>query len=268
MDKIFQILSEEAQFTAKILGIGLTQLRKANYTQKGYYFSSFTAISTGLERIGKLSLILDYYIKHNGEFPPEKTVKTEIGHDLEKLYEKSKKIVYEYSISFQFSNKVDSNLHLEILSIFSKFAKGDRYSNINYLVKSNHQSDPISRWHSIDLQLFEERVSSQRKKIIIETSKSIGQSIEDIIKVLHTSDSRNEINDVENALYLMKMHEAISKFRQLYVLQIIRYWVEILIGLYYKSFQIKKNAIPDFKEIFISFYLTDEHCLTIKTYDK
>jgi len=268
MNKTFQILSEEAQFTSKILGIGLTQLGKANFTQKGLYFSSFTGISTGLERIGKLCLILHYYIKNQGEFPDERYLKYDIGHDLEKLYEKSKDILNDYDIKFYFSNKVDSPLHSKILAILSDFAKGDRYSNINYIVNSRFQSDPIQKWYKdVDIQLFEEKVS-QRKKDKIRNDAKIGSQLNSIVQVIYLSESRDSIDDIESLIHSSEMHKAISKYRQLYVLQLIRYWVEILIILQNESLKINSQEIPHFKEIFMPFYLADKHCLTIKTYDK
>jgi hypothetical protein len=68
-NKTFQALANEAEFTKEILGSGATQIRRANYASKGIYFQSFTSLPTGFERIGKPCLMLDYYIKNNGNFP-------------------------------------------------------------------------------------------------------------------------------------------------------------------------------------------------------
>ena len=81
----FRALVNEAMFTKDILGAGATQIRKGNYAQKGMYFQSFTSLSTGLERIGKLCLMLDYYIEHGGHFPDFRYLKNEIGHDIADL---------------------------------------------------------------------------------------------------------------------------------------------------------------------------------------
>jgi len=71
----FKALLKEAQFTKEMLGSGATQIRKANYATKGVYFQAFTNLSTGLERIGKLCLMLDHYIETNGKFPDSKYFK-------------------------------------------------------------------------------------------------------------------------------------------------------------------------------------------------
>lgn len=67
--KTFNALADEATFTKEMLGSGATQIRKGNYASKGNYFQAFTSLSTGLERIGKLCLMLDYYIDNDGKFP-------------------------------------------------------------------------------------------------------------------------------------------------------------------------------------------------------
>ena len=51
LNRTFNALCNEASFTKDILGAGATQIRKANYAQKGMYFQAFTSLSTGLERI-------------------------------------------------------------------------------------------------------------------------------------------------------------------------------------------------------------------------
>ena len=58
----------EAHFTREMLGAGATQIRQANYSQKGIYAQAFTSLSTGLERIGKLCYLLDTYIENGASF--------------------------------------------------------------------------------------------------------------------------------------------------------------------------------------------------------
>ena len=94
----FKALLKEAQFTKEMLGTGVTQIREANYAKKGVYFQSFTSLATGLERIGKLCLMLDYYIDNKGKFPDSKYFK-KIGHDISHIYAESMGIVQKRSVS-------------------------------------------------------------------------------------------------------------------------------------------------------------------------
>ncbi|MDG3582948.1 hypothetical protein [Galbibacter pacificus] len=268
LNKTFYILIDEAQFTRDILGSGITQIGRANYGQRGMYFQAFTGISTGLERIGKLCLLLDYYIQHNGTFPDDKYLKNEIGHDLIKIYEKSKLIIDRNEIEFSFQNGVIDPIQIEILKILSKFAKGDRYSNIDFLVNSKYQSDPIRNWHEkIDKELYKKRVSKQKKEKIEFNAKIIGKLLDPVSSVRHYSESREEINNMESASFLTGMMESIAKYRQLYILQIVRYWVEVIRSLQSKARKLGYNDIPWFTEVFAIFNNKDSYFLTRKTYE-
>lgn len=269
MNETFRALLEEATFTKEILASGVTQIRKANYTRKGVYFQCFTNLSTGLERIGKLCMILDYYIKNNGKFPNMNFVKVQIGHDLELLYSNSKAVINDHNISFIFSPNLDDVLHQEIIRILSTFAKGNRYANINFLVSQIKENDPIFDWHEkIDKQLYATRVSEKLKKKIETNAEVIDILLSLNTLIIHSSKSRKEINTVREASIQTGKNNAVSKYRQLYLLQIIRYWVEILIELQYIASNINKNDIPYFTEIFTIFYNENSYFLTRKTFDE
>jgi len=267
MNENFRALLDEAQFTYEILGNGVTMLGKANYATKGLYFLAFTSLSTGLERIGKLCIILDFYINHFGVFPNEREIRA-IGHDLKVLYDKSQDIIKENDLELKFSKSCTDKIHFEILSILDSFAKGDRYSNINLLINSNRKSDPIKSWHKIDVYLFENRVSKKKKEKIRYNAEIVGQLMSPFSIVRHTSESREDIANIETASFHTGMYEAVLKYRQLYVLQIIRYWVEILRGLQYRAINKGEQEIPYFSEIFALFLNSDSYFLTRKTFDR
>ena len=269
MKNTFHILIDEAQFTREILGNAVTRIGKANYSQKGIYFEAFTGLSTGLERIGKLCLIVDYYITHDGTFPSENLLKNEFGHDLSKIYDKSQTIVKKRILQFSFQEKIEDPIQVDILKILSNFAKGDRYSNIDFLVNSKNQSDPTKNWHErVDKKLYENRVSEQKKRKINDKAKYLNQMFGQSIGVLFQSESREEINDLEKSIFLSGMSESIEKYRRLYILQIIRYWVEIIRNLQYLALESNLREIPWFTEIFAIFYNDDTFFLRRKNYEK
>ncbi len=268
-NQIFQALLKEAQFTNEMLGAGATQIRKASYATKGIYFQAFTSLSTGLERIGKLCLMLDYYIDSNGNFPDLNYLRKEIGHNVLKLYQKSIEIISKRSISLRFLENLDGDIHKNILKILSDFAQGDRYTNIDILVSSKQNIDPINSWFTlVDQPLFDIHVSEKKKKSISQNAAVINQLIGPSTSVLHTSETGSEITDVEDASYRTGMQEAVSPYRQLYTLQIIRFWVEVLGDLQYKAMELGKEEIPFFGEIFAIFYNGDTYFRSRKTWDK
>ena len=170
----FRALLREAEFTKQMLASGATQIRAANYATKGVYFQAFTSLSTGIERIGKLCLLVDYHIEKGGAFPDSNYLKNQIGHKIELLYEKAQAIIAKRSIELRLAKDLSDPIHKTILNILHNFAEGDRYSNINLLVGSGRSDDPIARWfEEVDLALFEARVTQRKKDAIAQKAAMI-----------------------------------------------------------------------------------------------
>jgi hypothetical protein len=265
----FNALLKEAQFTKEMLGSGATQIRNANYASKGIYFQAFTSLSTGLERIGKLCLMLDHYIDHDGKFPDAKYMRDEIGHNIAVIYEKSTPIIVKYSISIKFLQNLNDPIHQAILSVLSSFALGDRYSNINLLVGGTRQNDPVAAWfNQVDRPLYEARVAQRKKDTIRQNARALASILNLHMSVLHISEKGEDITDLEEASHMTGMYEAVAPYRQLYVLQVIRYWAELLSCLRERALKPGVEDMPYFAEIFRAFYNDDSYIRTRKTWDK
>jgi hypothetical protein len=265
----FNALNKEAGFTSEMLGSGATQIRKANYASKGVYFQAFTSLSTGLERIGKLCLMLDHYIDHNRQFPDSNCMKNRIGHDITEIYRQSKTIIAKYSISMRFLQNLDDPIRQAILSVLSEFALGDRYSNIDLLVGGRRQNDPIASWvKQVDEPLYQTRVAQKKKDAIQRRAAAIGSAFGEYAMVLHTSEKGGEITDLEEASQMTGMYEAVAPHRQLYVLQVIRYWSELLCSLQYGAMKTGRQDIPFFSETFALFCNDDSYITTRKAWDR
>lgn len=264
LNPTFIALLKEAQFTKELLGSGATEIRRANYASKGVYFQSFVSLSTGLERIGKLCLMLDHYIETNGRFPDFKYLKNEIGHNLKLLQDKAEQVVVRRNLAAQAPS---SPIHKAIVFLLSNFAEGDRYSNVNLVIGANRQADPIAAWHAqVDLPLFESRVTARRKRTIAENAHVISRLTGAFAHVLHTSEVGSEVTDVEEASNMTGLYEAVAPHRQLYVLQIIRFWAELLRELQYRAQALGKQDIPYFGELFAAFENDDAYMKTRKTW--
>lgn len=262
-------LSKEAQFTKEMLGSGATQIREANYATKGIYFQAFTSLSTGLERIGKLCLMLDHYVETQGKFPDFNYMRKEIGHNISLIYVKSIAVIKNRSISLSYLSNLDGPIHQNILSILSDFAEGDRYSNINLLVGSRRQSDPIASWfEKVDQLIFQSCVSSKKKSEITHNARIADQVLSSFASVLHVSETGTAITGIQEASYRTGLQEAVAPYRQLFVLQIIRFWVELVRDLQYKAMGVGGEDIPFLNEIFAPFNNPDSYIRTRKTWDK
>ena len=267
MNATFHALLKEASFTKDMLGAGATQLRKANYASKGVYFQSFVSLSTGLERIGKLCLMLDYYIEHSGSFPSFDYLKKNIGHSIDVLYRESRKIVEARAFTFRFGGSLDGPIHQSIVGILSAFASGDRYSNINLLVGSRQVGDPVARWYrEVDLPLYETRVTAQRKITIEANADLVAEHMSSWGVVYHGAEDGLELTDFREASLRTGIYEAVCGYRQLYALQVIRYWVELIGQLERIARAQGRQNIPFFGELFAMFYNDDSYFRSRKTW--
>lgn len=267
LNPTFIALLKEAQFTKELFGSGATQIRLANYASKGVYFQAFTSLSTGLERIGKLCLMMDHYIETGGSFPDFKYLKNEIGHNLLLLYERSQDVIKRRSISLRFLQDLENHVHIAMVKILHDFAEGDRYCNVNLLVNGRRTGDPIAMWfNEVDLPLFNVRVTQRKKRTIARNAAVISMLISSHAHVLHTSETGTEITDLEEASSRTGMYEAVAPYRQLYILQIIRYWTELLSALEHLAHGLRNQDIPFFGEIFGAFYNDDSYLRSRKTW--
>lgn len=259
----FKAFLKEAAFTRQILGNGATQIRNANYAEQGQYFLAFTSLSTGLERIGKMCLIIDHFLDH-GKFPSQVQMKKEIGHQISLIYEKTESIVAKRDLKLSFLNNLQDPIHVSILSALSRFAEGDRYSNINLLVGSAVPRDPIALWHeTVDKPIFVQRVTQQRKQQILNNAAKLAEAMTGWSAVIHIAETGETISSFEEASVRTGVYEALAPYRQLYVMQVIRYWVEVLMCLHDKA---SASDLPHFGDIFAVFYNDDSYILRRKTW--
>lgn len=262
----FTALSKEGQFAYEILHSGVTQIRKANYAKKGIYYQSFINLTVGIERIAKLCILLDYYIENNGTFPDKKFPR-KIGHDINKLYDKSNEIKQKYNFKFNYLNELNS-IHIDILKILSDFATKDRYENINILVNDKQNNNPIELWYNnVDKILFDKHVSKKKKSNILKNAEIAHTLLSPFSIVRHSSEDNKEVNNVKEASMRTGIYEAVSPYRQLYVIQIIRYWTELLWKLQYRAMDLGKDEIPYFSDMFGCFYNSDSYLKTRKNYE-
>lgn len=265
----FNALLREAQFTKEMLGTGATQIRRANYATKGIYFQAFTSLSTGLERIGKLCLMLDHFIETGGTFPTLREMKHQIGHKLELLYDRSQEVIQRRSIQLRMTRDLSDPVHTAIMHVLHDFAEGDRYSNIDVLVGGNSAADPVGRWfEEVDTPLYKSRVSQKRKEQIAHNARIGAQLLGAITMVRHTAETGDEITDFEEGSLRTGMWEAVAPYRQLAVLQVIRYWTELIGELGYAAYAVPGEGVPHFGEVFAMFYNEDSYLRSRKTWEK
>ncbi|KKO65350.1 hypothetical protein VM94_00885 [Janthinobacterium sp. KBS0711] len=256
--KTFNALIREATFTKEVLGAGATQIRVANYSTPGVYAQAFSALSVGFERIGKLCLMLDYYIDNNGKFPEFSYLKKEIGHKLEVLLSGSTEIIVRRKIKLEFLDDLNHPLHQAISQVLHDYAEGDRYTNINILTNGKMQNDPIAAWSkTVDDYIYNNLIGEKRKITIRNNATLAHAMVSEFSVVRHNSETGENISSYFDASFLTGKYKAVSPYRQLYVLQMIRYWTELLWELGRIAQSLGREEIPYFGDIFGGFYNSD-----------
>ena len=262
----FDALCKEAQFTVEMLCSGYTEIRKANYAKRGVYFQAFTSLSTGFERIGKLCYLLIYAIEHGGSFPTDNDLKNVFRHDIIKLYELILEFKNKHDIKYDFLQDLDKPIYQSILNVLSRFAKGDRYANIDLLINNRSYDDPISVWYKdVDLVIFQEKISDKKKEKIKRDASLVHYLTSNFVMIRHTGEDGKEINTAFEGSLRTGINDAVAPYRQLYVFHIIRFFAESLQEI--ESIARRKHffEIPYFNEIFRGFYNDDSYFKNRKT---
>jgi hypothetical protein len=118
------------------------------------------------------------------------------------------------------------------------------------------------------MELFYQKVSDKKKREIEQNAALAEKLLGSFSDVFHHSENGTPIITVSNGSYQTGIFEAIVNFRQLYVLQIIRYWTELLWRLQNLAMEINGEDIPYFSEIFAMFYNDDNYLKTTKDFKK
>lgn len=222
MDVKYQRFINEVEFSRQLIGIGLTSLRKANFSNQGVYYQALSSLSLGLERLMKLCLILDDFNK-DGVYTSQNKLK-KYGHDLLTLFQlihtrDNKEILLK-------------DYHLKALELLTTFAKSSRYSNIDFIT-SDADTDPIKEWHNeIDKKIFNDVLTEKQRGRINEKCtkhRDIADSLP--IHVMgYYDENRNEISSAGELHYLITRSDMLSGYRVLLVIQIIESIYKILDG--------------------------------------
>ena len=245
---------------------GYTEIRKANYAKRGVYFQAFTSLSTGFERIGKLCYLLIYAIEHGGSFPTDNDLKNVFRHDIIKLYELILEFKNKHDIKYDFLQDLDKPIYQSILNVLSRFAKGDRYANIDLLINNRSYDDPISVWYKdVDLVIFQEKISDKKKEKIKMDASLVHYLTSNFVMLRHTGEDGKDINTAFEGSLRTGINDAVAPYRQLYVFHIIRFFVESL-NMVESVFNHQNFfEIPYFKDFFRVFYNDDAYMKGRKT---
>lgn len=143
-----ELVGRETELASKIVGDGLTFLRKYSFGGFGYFYSGLFSLTIGLERIAKLILLFDYYRSNDNNFPANNKYLRKLSHNHCKLLDEVRKV------NSTLDNPVNEELFkdqltINIINILSDFARFHRYYNLDILQGGSYQkNEPLARWEN------------------------------------------------------------------------------------------------------------------------
>ncbi len=140
---------KECTLIRESIGSGITALGKAGYGDNlGNYYNAFFGLSTGIERLAKLILVVDDINKSDDNLPNKNKNKS-YGHNLIKLFDAVETVTLNHKteLKHRCPHNAISNAIISCLTSFANAGKG-RYANFNALDNSNSENEhePIQKW--------------------------------------------------------------------------------------------------------------------------
>jgi hypothetical protein len=262
-------LGREAELAAEQLATGVTLLGRANHAQKGLYIQAFFALSIGFERIGKLILIADHAISHNGSWLTDKELKGK-GHDIAALLDACEPIAQQYVSDSEFGTRPSEPIHGIIVKTLSEFAQTTRYYNLTSLNHgaARNMREPIeSWWQDVGRVILKRHYSVAQQERDKARAEVFGALLRDFSKVIHHDEAGNLIENIETLMTRAGATRIVQRYGRLYVMQLIRWLATILSELSRKgAYEFQIEALLGLDERFRIFCNEDQYLLGRKTW--
>jgi hypothetical protein len=219
---IFLSLNREAELSVRLICDGINALRKANRAPDTY--SALFSITIGVERLGKLAILLDRFFANNGEFPSDRELRR-IGHDIDALSKELVSIANNRNIEKAEISIFDETISKRITTCLSDFAKGSRYYNLDRLVGSTkaNNSDPIVKWREEVGQLvLNTHYPKWRREKDFQQAASLGSALDGVSFTMGIAQDNTLIDSQVEAIRISKENRYLKKWVPYYILRIVR----------------------------------------------
>lgn len=187
-----QLIHHETYLIEACLSNGLTSLRKADLNKRGEFYSAFFNLSIGIERMLKITLIIDYMVKNNLQCPTSNRIR-KLSHDILKLILKANECC---SDNVNQLDIIQGKTSYEIITFLDTFASKSRYYNLDSLSSRQSLIDPLSHWCKILHTIYKNEISEKKKNKINAISVKMGSTIDRIAYVLADDLEQNALNPV------------------------------------------------------------------------
>jgi hypothetical protein len=167
--RAWQMMAKEGHLMRTSFLNGFDLFHKSSFDFPGIFYSAFFQLSTGLERLMKIVVILDHKTKSDLLNPTDKQLRA-LGHSILDLYAACKAIARErdQSLDGWFSS---GDLEHDLLAFLSEFATGSRYYNLDHLAGSAKADDPLTRWYNIQMAVVEAHLSPIKREAVMQLAR-------------------------------------------------------------------------------------------------
>lgn len=258
--RVFVILLREATLAGELVCSGVTVLRKANMPRSGLYELALFNLSIGFERLCKLIILVDHYSANGATFPTNDILKRQYGHDLDGLFSAVDKIVANRNFTGDYSRRPDSEIHGEIISTLSEFAKTTRYYNLDRLTggKAAELRSGADAWaHGVGALILDKHYSGRRQLHDVLVAQELDAQMGRMVSGIRFDEAGNSIDTLEQGLIHGARIRVIQKWGPFYCLQLIRHLSVVLEELRETSQRNGLQDIPFFGELFAPFMNDD-----------
>lgn len=265
MHQKYPLMVNELKFAKDLLNQGITTIGNANCECTGLYYSAFTDLSQGLERLMKIIIIL-HNVVITGDIPKKGTITKQYEHNLRKLYMKCEEISSDLKVSDELGDK---EVLSRILDVLDKFSTNDdgRYYNLDMIFCGNKPLDKlpedcISYWaERVDGYLIEKHISKKKK----EKQQLRSDMIEPILAcnaIFHMTGEKGTILNSTEYLNSISVWELTGQLRRFFIAKWVRFLAKLLTAET-NIIRALDSEIPYFDEIF-RYYCTSDKCLRYK----
>lgn len=257
------MLQQEGYLTRSCLHTGFFALSKANISNnQGDFYVAFFQLSIGLERLMKLTLILDYMAANELQLPNTELLK-DYQHDLIKLVRSIGTIGKRISESDLISEVLDQHaIENEILVFLDEFARKTRYSNLDTLTKKQGSVDPLMKWSKLSKRVFNKDIPQEVKQNLKNQTNAISQILASNTVVM-ASDLERKPLSFEDGLWQQSMFSTVAPLMLWRIMKIVYPIYEVMdnvCGLAQAvnlSLNPNEMVIPTMNEFFIDFISSD-----------
>ncbi|CAK7033601.1 hypothetical protein [Saezia sanguinis] len=203
------------------------------------YITAFFCLSIGLERMSKLILVADYWIK-NGSYPNNRFLKDTYSHDIARLLDACEKLPSSVE-------RPNSEIHHGITTTLSEFGKKTRYYNLDLICASpSGQPEPITIWwERVAKPILEKHYGNRKRQQHENIAQHVAQGMQPSIMAPFFAEDGSEIDSIETLEFHYLETRVVQKYSSFYTYQIVR-WLAYLIA----DYSHKVNDMQEINEYF------------------